>query len=282
MQKVKKFIYLFIFLIISMYYTNTSINVLRSVDPIMKQIKKTSNKYKIDPMDAIINDNEISSGSYGRTIDYEKSYNEMKRYGKYNESLTVLKETKPTISIEKNYDKYLVKGNQNYRDISLVFKITKEDNIDKLLQILEEKDVQATFFIDGTLLENNIRLINKLSNHEVEILSYNNNYDEELIKTTIDYFESISNRKANFCYTEIDNDNLLNICKKKKLHTVKPTIIIEKDMLKNIKQNISKGIVISVNRYNYEELILSINYLKSKGYNLVTLKDLFNEKKKEG
>lgn len=197
-----------------MYYTNASINVLKNVDPIMQKIKKTSKKYTINPVDAIINNNEITSGSYGKEIDYKESYNKMKRYGKYNESLTVLKDTKPTISIEKTYDKYLVKGNQNNRNISLVFKITKEDNIDKLLKLLEEKDVQVTFFIDGTLLEKNINLITKLSNHEIEILSYNNKQDEELMKTTIDYLETITNRKANYCYTEIEDDNLLNICKK--------------------------------------------------------------------
>ena len=278
MHKFKKFIYLFIFLLISMYYTNASINVLKNVDPIMQKIKKTSKKYTINPVDAIINNNEITSGSYGKEIDYKESYSKMKRYGKYNESLTVLKETRPTISIEKTYDKYLVKGNQNNRSVTLVFKITKDDNIDKLLKLLEEKDVQVTFFIDGIILEKNINLITKLSNHEIEILSYNNKQDEELMKTTIDYLETITNRKANYCYTEIEDDNLLNICKKNKLHTIKPTIIIEKDMLKNIKKKVEKGIVITINSYNDKELITSINYLKSKGYNLVTLKDLFNEK----
>ena len=278
MHKFKKFIYLFIFLLISMYYTNASINVLKNVDPIMQKIKKTSKKYTINPVDAIVNNNEITSGSYGKEIDYKESYSKMKRYGKYNESLTVLKDTKPTISIEKTYDKYLVKGNQNNRSVSLVFKITKDDNIDKLLKLLEEKDVQVTFFIDGIILEKNINLITKLSNHEVEILSYKNRHDEELLKTTIDYLETITNRKANYCYTEIDDDNLLNICRKNKLHTIKPTIIVEKDMLKNIKKNVEKGIVITINNYNDKELITSINYLKSKGYDLVTLKDLFNEK----
>ena len=57
MHKFKKYIYLFIFLLISMYYTNTSIKILKNVDPIMKQIKKNSKKYTINPVDAIINNN---------------------------------------------------------------------------------------------------------------------------------------------------------------------------------------------------------------------------------
>ena len=65
-----------------MYYTNASINVLKNVDPIMQKIKKTSKKYTINPVDAIINNNEITSGSYGKEIDYKESYSKMKRYGK--------------------------------------------------------------------------------------------------------------------------------------------------------------------------------------------------------
>ena len=278
MIKIRKYIYLLLFLLISMYYTNRSIDVLKNIDPIMQEIKENNEKYKIDPVNAIIEGDKISSGSYGKNIDYKESYNKMKRYGKYNEALTVLKETKPTISIENTYDKYLLKGNPNKRNISLIFKVFEDTNIDKILSILEENDIQATFFIDGKLLEKNMDMIRKLSNHEVEILSYDDSQDEIIMKTTISYLESITNRKANYCYTEINNSELLKSCSKMKLHTVKPSLIIEKNMINSIKKNISKGIVIAINRYNEKELSSSINYIKSKGYNIVTLKDLFNEK----
>ena len=62
MHKFKKFIYLFIFLLISMYYTNASINVLKNVDPIMQKIKKTSKKYTINPVDAIVNNTYLIKG----------------------------------------------------------------------------------------------------------------------------------------------------------------------------------------------------------------------------
>ena len=277
MNNLKKLLYLFIFLLVSMYYTNKSIDVLKNVDPIMKQIKTTTEKYKVDPIDAVIDDNEMSSGVYGKEIDYEESYSKMKQYGKYNEALTVLKDTKPTISIEKTYDKYLIKGNPNNRSISLIFKLKTNKDITKLLSILEKEDVQVTFFIDGTLLEKSNNTIRKLSNHEVEILSYNNELNEDLLLTSISYLETITNRKPQFCYTEINNDKLLNSCSKNKLHTIKPNIVIDKDLSKNIKKNISPGITITINNYNNEELIYSLRYLKSKGYNLVTVKDLYSE-----
>lgn len=278
MKNIKKLLYLFIFLLISMYYTNKSIDILKNVDPIMKQIKKNTDKYKVDPIDAVIDDKYISSGVYGKEVDYKESYSKMKQYGKYNEALTVLKETQPTISIEKTYDKYLVKGNPNNRSISLIFKLTNDEDISGLLSVLEKDDVQVTFFIDGTLLEKNINLIRKLSNHEVEILSYNNELNEDLILTSVYYLETITNRKPMFCYTETINDKLLNSCAKNKLHTIKVNNIIDKDLSKNIKKNLEPGITITVDNYTDKELIYSLKYIKSKGYSFVTIKELFSEK----
>lgn len=273
----KKIIYLFLFLIISMYYTNKSIDILKSVDPIMKHIKSTNNKYKINPVDAIVEGNEIQSGSYGKEIDIKKSYNKMKQYGTYNEALTVLKDSKPTISIEDNYDKYLIKGNPNNRNISLVFKLRETKNIVYLLKLLDEKNVQVTFFIDGTLLENNYKNIKKLHNHEVEVLSYDNRYEKTLMETTIAYLETVTNKKAKYCYTEEDNNDLLKICASNKLHTIKPTLVLGKDIYKNIKHNVSSGIVITIDNYMIDDLSSSIDYLKAKGYSLVTVHELFSE-----
>lgn len=277
MKEITKIISIVLFFLISVFYTNKSIDILKNNDPIMKQIKNTKEKYTISPINAIINGNEIQSGTYGKEIDYESSYTKMKRYGKYNEALTVLKDTKPTISIEDTYDKYLTKGNSNKRNVSLVFKITDDKNIMELLSLLEKKDVQVTFFIDGTLLENNAKVIKSLSNHEVEILSYNNKQEETFMTASISYLESLTNREAKFCYTENDNEDLLKMCSKNKLHTIKPTLVLKNDIYNNIKKSVEKDIVITIDNYQGNNLSSSIDYLKSKGYNLVTIQDMFDE-----
>lgn len=277
MKEITKIISIVLFFLISVFYTNKSIDILKNNDPIMKQIKNTKEKYTISPINAIINGNEIQSGTYGKEIDYESSYTKMKRYGKYNEALTVLKDTKPTISIEDTYDKYLTKGNSNKRNVSLVFKITDDKNIMELLSLLEKKDVQVTFFIDGTLLENNAKVIKSLSNHEVEILSYNNKQEETFMTASISYLESLTNREAKFCYTENDNEDLLKMCSKNKLHTIKPTLVLKNDIYNNIKKSVEKDIVITIDNYQGNNLSSAIDYLKSKGYNLVTIQDMFDE-----
>lgn len=278
----KKFISpltIILLLIGSFYYANKSVNILKNADPIMKEIKNTEKKYKISPINAQIIGSNIISGKSGKTIDYEKSYNKMKRYGTYNESLTTLKDLAPVISIENNLDKYIISGNKNNRNIALVFKIKENTNPTNILNILKKKDVNATLFIDGSYLEKNIYTLKSMENHELEILSYNNTFEETFIKTAISYLETITQKEPKYCYCEENNEQILNTCKKLKLHTVKPTLVLEKNIFHEIKNNLSNSIIISLDINNYVEKELStvIDYLIKKGYHLTTLDNVIKE-----
>lgn len=263
--------------IFSFYYTNQVVSFLQENDPIMKEIKSTEKKYIIEPENAITTDNTIISGKKGKVIDYDKSYQKMKKYGTYNESLTVLKDTIPVISINNNYDKYLIGGNKYHKKVSLVF-IVKEKDPQTIISILKQNKIKATFFIDGTFIENNINLL-KNEEQDFELLSYQNDYNESFFKTSLSYLESITNNKAKFCYTEIDNNKLLSLCEKLKLHTIKPSLIIKKDSYKEVKENIDNGIIISldINSLIEKELKETITYIKQKGYQIVPLESLIEE-----
>ncbi len=266
-------------LVLSFYYTNKSVAFLKNADPIMKEIKNTEKKYKIDPINAQIVGNNIISGKNGKTIDYEKSYNKMKRYGTYNESLTSLKDLEPVISIKNNYNKYIVSGNKLNRNIALVFTVKENENIERVLSILDKKNITATFFIDGNYLEKNISTIKNIKNHELEILSYNNEFNETFIKTSISFLNSLTNKAPKYCYTEKENTELLKVCEKLKLHTIKPTLVLEKNIYQQVKNNLSNSIIISldINRYVEKELGATIDYLLQKGYNLISLDSVIKE-----
>lgn len=266
-------------LVFSFYYTNIMINFIQSKDPIMIKIKETNNKYKINYKNATIKGNNIISGKNGKTINYKESYHKMKKYGSYNESLTVLKEVTPKVSINNNYNKYIIKGNSENKNIALVFIVNKDTNPTNILGILNNKNIKSTFFIDGTYLENNIDMIRNMKHHELELLSYNNEYTSSYFKTSLYYLENLSQKKCKYCFTKYDNDTLLNLCSKNKLHTVKPTLYLKNNIYSSIKKNISNSAIISleINNYVESELSTSIDYIKSKGYNLVTLDNLISE-----
>ena len=48
-MKITKYIVLLLFLLVSIYYTNYSISVLREKDPIMRKIEDSISKYEIKP-----------------------------------------------------------------------------------------------------------------------------------------------------------------------------------------------------------------------------------------
>ena len=264
-----------ILLLFSFFYTNKSISIIRNQDPLMKEIIKNKNKFEIKSVNAIVKENTIIPGKQGKEVDLEKTYTKMKQYGTYNEALTVLKETKPTISIDDNYDKLITSGNKENKNISLIFKVEKDTNINKLLSILNYHNIQVTFFIDGLYMENNN--LNNLSNHQIELLSYNNKIDEITFSSALSYLSYKTNKSPKYCLE--DNNNIINLCKELKLHTISPTIKIKKDPYKELKNNLSNSsiILVPINNQIYESLSTSILYIKSKGYNFLTLSDLLSE-----
>ena len=53
-KKVIQVISVTLLMLFSFFYTNKSIELIRENDPIMKQIKETNMKYKVDPVNATI------------------------------------------------------------------------------------------------------------------------------------------------------------------------------------------------------------------------------------
>ena len=262
-------------LLFSFYYTNHITEVIQNVDPIMKKIKENENNFNISSKDAIINGNTIQVGKNGYKVNYSKSYQKMKKYGAYNETLMVLKEVPPDISIEDNYDKLIIKGNNEERVIGLIFIVKENDNLNKILKILNDYQVTATFFIDGTFLEKNTTLIKNNKNQEWEIRSYQEEINPTYLKTAISYLKSLSPEDGKYCLGE----EALKTCSKLKMHTIKPNSLLKKEIYREIKNNVENGMLVSMecNTYVEKELPTTINYLISKGYKVANLRDFLHE-----
>ena len=266
-------------ILFSFYYTNKTIEIIKESDPLMKRIKEESKKYEISAEDAIINENKMIPGKKGKEVDYDKTYTKMKRYGAYNESLTVFKETLPTISIENNYDKFIIGGNEEKKAITLVFAITKDSNPKEIIRILNQENTPGTFFIDGLWLENNLSTVKQILNHELEILSYNDRYEEIYFSSALQYLKNVTGNNPKYCYAEYDNKEVIELCSKLKLHTIVPTIKINFSLFQQIKTKLQNASIISlpINKETEKELKTVINFIRSKGYKIVKLEELLSE-----
>ena len=278
-KKLLQMISVIALVLFSFYYTDKTINLIRQTDPLMKQIKEESKEKEIEAIDAKTDGNKIKSGKNGQTVDIDKTYQKMKQYGAYNEMLTVFKETTPTVSIEDTYDKFVIGGNEENREVALLFSIENQSNPEEIIRFINQENVPATFFLDGLWLENNLRTVKSIKNHELEILNYNHRYEEIYFQSAIQYLKNITGNDAQYCYADYDNKEVIELCSKLKLHTVTPTIKITNNPFQEIKDKLQNGAIISlpINNIVETELPTIINYIKSRGYQLVTLQTLLSE-----
>ena len=251
----------------------------------MKEIKDKGKSREEDAINAKVEGDYLIPGYNGLVIDLETSFNKMKGYGSYNEALLVFEEVEPTISIDDYYDKYISSGNGISTNIALVFAVDDSSYTDNLLNILKDMGVVGTFFIDGKFIDNNTSFVTDavVNGNEVEVLSYDKAYDELLFKASIDKIKTLTSTTPKYCYATYDNEEVLNLCSKLSMHTIIPTLRLDSNIYSSAKGNLRSGSIISVKltESNVSELKVLINYIKQRGFTLVTLDTLLNEARSE-
>lgn len=280
-KKVFQVIGLLVLVCISFMYTEKAMIVVREQDPLMIELNEKKELYYKAPINVYINGKDIIPGYEGIEVDIDSSYENMKKYGLYNESMLKFKNVVPNNSVNNIYDKYIVSGNKLKNSISLIFVVNKNDDISKVLEILEKNKTVATFFMDKQYIENNKDLIKKIVSLGNEVGHTNYNNDEELLFVN----RTISNlsREFNYCYVNSYNDDVLNLCRAYSMHVIKPTVISGNNMIISIKKIIGSGTLFSfsINKNLNEELDHIITYVNQKGYTITTLSEHLSEKRLE-
>lgn len=259
----------------SFFFTEKTVGVLKESDEIMISIRQNAKKKQTKGENAKIEEDTIIPGIYGELVDEEKSYEKMKRVGSYQENLLVYKKVAPEISLNKQFDKYIISGNPKKNMVSLLFLVEKNDNTEKLEAILKQKNIKASFFVDGTWFENHNEKILEWINNDYTIgnLSYNHDYTNSSFIWMDTIIKKIGNQKISFCYNENKEEESLQICAMNKNFTIKPTLVVHQNPLSEIKQNLAPGSIISfpINQEVISELPVIIEYIKGKGYKLENL-----------
>lgn len=282
MKKITQYLGVFVLVLFSFYYTDRAVDIVKRNDPIYETILEVSSEYKIDSIKAEIVGDTIIPGLNGVMVDVDESYKKMKNLNEYYESMLTFKSVLPDESILNNFNKFIIKGNNYKNEIAIILKVTSITNLEKIEKIFEDRNIDATLFIDGTVIENNIDLVKKLSNvgFEIENYGYDLDYTNEMFNWTNNMLYSITNEEPVFCYSDSKNYEILKLCSKSQMYTVIPNVIVTSNPYMTIKNTLEDGNIISLNvtEETIKELPTILSYIRQKGYDLVTLKELINEK----
>lgn len=273
MKKIFEYLGLLSLICFSFFLTEQTALVVKEVDDIMIQIKSEMEKYAIEGIDAKIEGNTIIPGLVSKEVNVDKSYNNMKEKGLYDSSFYVYDEIKPSISIDNNYNKYIISGNSKKNMVSLVF-LVENKNIKDIQNIIGQ--IPVTYVIENYNFDNqigNLQIVNNLDNSIAIKIDNNQNFNlivQKLKSIGIDNY---------YCYNLNYNDNFLESCKIKKKHTVASKQLINSQPLKNVKKELKAGQIFTfkITDELINELPNIISYIESRGYTIANLEDHLSE-----
>lgn len=258
----------------SFFYTEKVTMIARNSDPIMRAIKKEESNKKVSNVNPVINNDEYIMGINGCEIDVDKSYSKMRNVGEFKEELIVMKET----SNDKDLtDKYVIGGNNKEKKVSLIF-IVNKDIDSNLTNYINDKNLKVNYFIDGKYLEENMITVKFLSeNSNIYYLGENEEYSDENMLYHNNLISMNGSNEPKYCFTSDKDNNTLKLCNDYDMVTIKSDIIKD-NIYKRIKDKLNNGVIFAIDSDNIDEIKVSINYILSKGYNIISLEDLLSEK----
>jgi hypothetical protein len=267
----------------SFFYTEKVALVVREQDPLMVKIEEYETLFNKESVNAIVKDDTIIPGINACVVDMDSSYANMKRVGRFSNNMIEYKEIKPKLSLDRIYDKYIIKGNTNKYQVSFVFKISDTKYLINILNFLSKKKIQASFFIDGKTIEDETQYIYRIADekHEIYNLGYDGEYEKDLLVWTNSMIENITSNDSKYCLDVEDDKSIIDICSKNKMYTIKSEIVINyKNTFDIYKDKIEKGsiIVFDVNDNTINELSKTVLFLNSKGFTYNLLSKHLSEK----
>lgn len=258
----------------SFFYTEKVTKIVRDNDPIMVKINDIKDEIEVSNLDPIIIDDEFIAGISGCSVDVDKSYSKMKSVGEFKEELLVMNEIK---SDKTSKNKYIIGGNKKIKNVSIVFILNNSIN-KELEKFLSTKKIDANFFLTRNYLSKNLNGVRSLSKlHHIYYYGEDGNYKDEYMIYDNNLINVNANNESNYCLTNEKNSEILKICSDYDMKTIKSNYISD-NVIQNVKKNLSNGNIIVFDTVNSNDIKASINYILSKGYNIVSLDDLLNEK----
>jgi hypothetical protein len=220
-----------------------------SNNTILDEIDNYASRVDRNCIEGSINEDGIILGYNGLVVDKMKSFSNMKG-GLFNEDKLVFKEDVCILNRNDNLDKYIISGNIYEMKVSIVIDVVNHKYYKKMINIFDNYGLEYNLMVNDYYEGDNVNLIYKGNN--------------------ISYYEGV------ICvYYEED---ILKECERYGFNSIRMTNYIDGDLFLNIKKILNKGNIIFIKESynNLNELAITLNYIKSRGYDIVSVNELLS------
>lgn len=271
-------------------------------EALYQKIKSYSEEHEIKPIDAKVDRVwKAMPGYNGLRVDVKVSYEKMKKAGTFDESKLVYKEVPPAVHLDDLEPQPIYRGNPEKPMVSLLINVAwGNEYIPPILKTLNDQEVKATFFFDGSWTKKNPDLAQMIykEGHEIGNHAYSHpdlqkrsraETMEEISKTNEVIEQSIGFKpkwfappSGSFNQQTVDVAHELNM--KTILWTV-DTVDWRKpepsEMVRRVVSKVENGTMILMHPTEpvAKGLATMIAEIKAKGYQLGTVSELMSEKR---
>nr|WP_239432818.1 polysaccharide deacetylase family protein [Sporosarcina sp. ACRSL] len=163
-------------------------------EALFQKIKTYSEQHEIKPIDAKVDRVwKAIPGYNGLRINVEASYEKMKAKGKFDETLLVFEQVPPNVHLDDLDPQPIFRGNPEKPMVSLNINVAwGNEYIPTILNVLNEHQVKATFFFDGSWTKKNPDLALMIYNEGHEIGNHAYSHPDLQKRSRTETMEEIS------------------------------------------------------------------------------------------
>jgi probable sporulation protein (polysaccharide deacetylase family) len=143
-------------------------------DRLLATIREEAAKRRIEPIDARVDRVwKAIPGYNGLEVDIEQTYRLTRSSGSLDNIRYVYRETAPNVQLEELGPHPIYKGNPHKPMVSLMINVAwGNEHLEPILNTLDDENVKATFFLDGSWLSKNVELAKEIQKRGHELANH--------------------------------------------------------------------------------------------------------------
>ena len=271
-------------------------------DDLYQKIEAYNEQFKIEPIDAKVDRIwKAMPGYNGLGVNIKASYKKMKKSGKFDKNKVIYKEIPPNVHLEDLDPEPIYRGNPQKPMVAFLINVAwGNEYIPEILKVLNDHQIKATFFFDGSWVKKNPDLAKAIKDagHEIgnHAYSHPNLQQSSEAETMVELKKTNDVIKATLGITPkwfappsgSFNKVTIQVANRLDMKTILWTVDTvdwrkpaTSEMVRRVVSEVENGSMVLMHptKPTAEGMETMITGIKAKGYKLGTVSELMSEKR---